>query len=497
MVHFSGIIALIILFTALLWFAIGWWVSSIERAKQISRRETDWNHQFNTLRRDRDAFRDQVEVAHGKIRVLENRRADGNSPPVHEESEASSRARVTRLQTQLDQARVQISRLSRRVDDMSDKSVEREDMLEKLQKRLTETSRTLHDREQKLVALRSSAPATTPEASANGERVADYEQALQKLRVDAKNQAEAAALDRQQLEQSIDEHRETISALKLENQSRQDTIEQLSQGSKVVEHQRSRLNELQSEVEQQKEHIARLERTATTNEARSDVVQGLNKSLEEQELANRKLTQSHAALEEQLDQTKAELSSMRQALESQQETVSTDEHQALQELLAQHEQAIAQFEHEAHEQRAAHKIEVEQMREAMRAQEQIVSSLRDVLARPATPATASSGATRINPAPAPESGDLFAALETTVPPAKPDIHLYDAPPDRRDNLKRINGIGPAFERALNRLGVYRFEQIAQLGDNDIEWVAHELRSFPDRILNGQWIEQARRLSDSA
>ncbi len=62
-----------------------------------------------------------------------------------------------------------------------------------------------------------------------------------------------------------------------------------------------------------------------------------------------------------------------------------------------------------------------------------------------------------------------------------------------DDLKRIRGVGPVLERTLNRLGIYRFEQIAEFDQDDIERIAAELGQFPDRINRDRWVEQARNL----
>lgn len=63
----------------------------------------------------------------------------------------------------------------------------------------------------------------------------------------------------------------------------------------------------------------------------------------------------------------------------------------------------------------------------------------------------------------------------------------------RDDLKRIKGIGPTIEKTLNRLGIYRFEQIAGFGDDEVERVAAELPGFQARIRREDWIGQARLL----
>ena len=63
----------------------------------------------------------------------------------------------------------------------------------------------------------------------------------------------------------------------------------------------------------------------------------------------------------------------------------------------------------------------------------------------------------------------------------------------RDDLKQIKGIGPSIEKTLNGLGVYRFHQIAEMSEYEIDRVARELRGFRSRIYREDWIGQARDL----
>ena len=65
--------------------------------------------------------------------------------------------------------------------------------------------------------------------------------------------------------------------------------------------------------------------------------------------------------------------------------------------------------------------------------------------------------------------------------------------DDVDDLQRIKGVGPAIEKTLNRLGFYRFRQIAGMSEVDIDRVANELRGFRSRIYREDWIGQARLL----
>src|SRR6056297_28255 len=62
-----------------------------------------------------------------------------------------------------------------------------------------------------------------------------------------------------------------------------------------------------------------------------------------------------------------------------------------------------------------------------------------------------------------------------------------------DDLKRIRGIGPVLEQLLNDLGIYRLQQIAEFGPDDVERVQAALQDFPDRIERDHWVEQARTL----
>ena len=63
----------------------------------------------------------------------------------------------------------------------------------------------------------------------------------------------------------------------------------------------------------------------------------------------------------------------------------------------------------------------------------------------------------------------------------------------KDHLTKIYGIGPVLEKTLNRLGYYRFRDIAAWSDTEVEAVARELSWFPDRIRRDKWVAQAQSL----
>ncbi len=67
----------------------------------------------------------------------------------------------------------------------------------------------------------------------------------------------------------------------------------------------------------------------------------------------------------------------------------------------------------------------------------------------------------------------------------------DAP--ETDDLKKIKGVGPAIEKTLKKLGIHRFNQIAEMSEYDIDRVAQQLKGFRSRIYREDWIGQAREL----
>lgn len=63
-----------------------------------------------------------------------------------------------------------------------------------------------------------------------------------------------------------------------------------------------------------------------------------------------------------------------------------------------------------------------------------------------------------------------------------------------DDLKKINGVGPAMEKLLNSLGYYHFDQIAAWSPAEVAWVDDNLEGFKGRATRDNWISQAKSLS---
>lgn len=62
--------------------------------------------------------------------------------------------------------------------------------------------------------------------------------------------------------------------------------------------------------------------------------------------------------------------------------------------------------------------------------------------------------------------------------------------DDKDDLTRIKGIGPFIEKRLNMIGIYNFQQLADLSPEMIDRVGAAIEFFPHRIIRDNWVGQA-------
>jgi len=62
-----------------------------------------------------------------------------------------------------------------------------------------------------------------------------------------------------------------------------------------------------------------------------------------------------------------------------------------------------------------------------------------------------------------------------------------------DDLKEINGIGPAYEAKLNEIGIYTYEQISKLKAADREELSAIDGITRDKIESDEWVKQAKQL----
>ncbi len=89
-----------------------------------------------------------------------------------------------------------------------------------------------------------------------------------------------------------------------------------------------------------------------------------------------------------------------------------------------------------------------------------------------------------------EASPKAAAKPKVAKPAGPE-RLKAARKGGADDLKEIEGIGPALEKLVNSLGFYHFDQIASWSDADVALVDAEMKTFKGRITRDKWVAQAK------
>lgn len=133
----------------------------------------------------------------------------------------------------------------------------------------------------------------------------------------------------------------------------------------------------------------------------------------------------------------------------------------LERLVEARDAELRQVKHDHEALAASHAADVERLREEMRAEKQ-------------------------------RGLELIQALQ------EEQLRLQTRPPaPARDDLRRLKGVGPKFEKALHALGISRFAQIAAWTDDDVSAYATKLKTNVKRIHRDQWIESARSLADAS
>jgi len=83
--------------------------------------------------------------------------------------------------------------------------------------------------------------------------------------------------------------------------------------------------------------------------------------------------------------------------------------------------------------------------------------------------------------------------------SKPKVLYTDGPTDGApDDLKKIKGIGPKFEKELNGNGVYYFKQIGAWKAADVKVVEEKIKSLASgRVKRDDWVKQGKALAKLA
>jgi len=96
-----------------------------------------------------------------------------------------------------------------------------------------------------------------------------------------------------------------------------------------------------------------------------------------------------------------------------------------------------------------------------------------------------------------EERKVVDVTESKVESKKPDVKRSRFTPSSwqtKNDLTQISGIGPVIQRKLNELGIFSFQQIAELTPDMVDHIARSIKFFPDRIGRDNWIGQAAALA---
>lgn len=92
-----------------------------------------------------------------------------------------------------------------------------------------------------------------------------------------------------------------------------------------------------------------------------------------------------------------------------------------------------------------------------------------------------------------ELASIIEELKTKLKKESQLTLLQEPRNGQKDNLQLIKGIGPVLEKILNEIGIYHFDQIASLKEEDIAFINEKL-AFSGRIERDDWVTQAKALA---
>lgn len=81
----------------------------------------------------------------------------------------------------------------------------------------------------------------------------------------------------------------------------------------------------------------------------------------------------------------------------------------------------------------------------------------------------------------------------TYTKTKPKLNFDNfgiADSSQKNDLTKINGIGPYIEERLNEIGIYNYDQISKFTFEDIRTITELIDFFPGRIERDDWVGQA-------
>jgi len=76
------------------------------------------------------------------------------------------------------------------------------------------------------------------------------------------------------------------------------------------------------------------------------------------------------------------------------------------------------------------------------------------------------------------------------------IGSYDPEVNSPDDLKKINGVGPVMEQKLHQMGIYTFDQVSNMTDEDYDLLDSIIGEFTGKAKREDWAGQAQKLKNN-
>lgn len=100
-------------------------------------------------------------------------------------------------------------------------------------------------------------------------------------------------------------------------------------------------------------------------------------------------------------------------------------------------------------------------------------------------------------APAAEETPVAEAIAETPAPAAKEAPAAPAPTGDNDDLKKISGVGPAFEKKLNAAGITTYQQILDMTEEDMDALAEKVSGVSkEKMITDDWKGQVKKLMDA-
>ncbi len=76
------------------------------------------------------------------------------------------------------------------------------------------------------------------------------------------------------------------------------------------------------------------------------------------------------------------------------------------------------------------------------------------------------------------------------------IGVYDPAKDEADDLTKLKAVGPLLQQRLHQVGIYTYDQVSNMTQNDFELLNDVIERFPDEDKREDWVAQATKLKKS-